>query len=187
MDIMDPDAAATTLLGLSESTYVRWAPQVRASSDWGHVELMEFVEEISAKSNSEVNAQSHVITMQNGVRIELAKDLLPYQQQSNLGRTLQGGWQTVRVGEFDVVASHYHLQDVVYCLCPEDLHVVDLDGEPSVWAGDGSQFSRIANYDGAEWFIRHYVQRFASRRNNMGSLTGVSNPNAERYNAHPNS
>jgi len=185
IDIIDPDAAATTFLGVSESTYPRWAPTNRASSDFGHIEMMEFMAEVSAKSNSEVSVGSHVWTMQEGVKIELAKDLLPYQQQSQLGRELQGGWRTVKVGEFEMVTSPYHLHDVAYLLCPEDLHVVDLDGEPSVFAGDGSQFSRLADYDGVEWYLRHYVQRFASRRNNMGALTGITNSNAARYSAHP--
>ena len=185
-DFLDPDAVSTTLLGLSDSTYPRWAPVNRASSDFGHIEIMEFFEEISAKSNSEVSTSSHVITMQNGVKIELAKDLLPYvQQNDSLGRTLEGGWKTAKVGEFDAVTSHYHPHDLMYVLCPEDIHVVDLDGEPAVWAGDGSQFHRLADYDGKEWFLRHYVQRFPSRRNRMGALTGISNPNRERYSAHP--
>ena len=185
IDIVDPDNGGASLGTVSPSTYPRWDTVIRASSDFGHVEIMEFMAEISAKSNSPATAQTHVITMQNGVKIELAMDLLPYQQQTQLGRTLQGGWQTVRVGEFDVVESHYHLHDVVYALCPEDLHVVDLDGEPAVWAGDGSQFSRLADYDGKEWFLKHYVQRFPSRRNRLGALTGVPNPNHSRYNAHP--
>ena len=185
MDILDPDAGSTTLLSASETTYPRWAPINRASTDFGHVEIMEFLEEISAKSNSEVSTASHVLTMQNGVKIELAKDLLPYQQSADLGRELTGGWRTVRIGDFEAVTSHYHLWDVVYALCPEDLHVVDLDVEPQVWSGDGSQFSRLADYDGSEWFLRHYVQRFPSRRNTMGALTGVSNPQKERYSAHP--
>lgn len=185
MDFMDPDAGSTTLLGLSEATAPRWAPSNLASSDFGHVELMEFLEFIAARSNSEATPQTHVLTMQNGARIELAKDLLPFQQQSNLGRTLEGGWQAVRVADFDVVASNYHLWDVVYAICPDDIHVVDLDGEPAVWAGDGSQFSRLADYDGKEWFLKHYVQRFPSRRNRMGALTGVSNANGYKYSAHP--
>ena len=188
MDMLDPDSAATTLLGLSDSTYPRWAPITRASSDFGHIEIMEFMEEISAKGNTEVTAGTHVITMQNGVKIELAKDLLPYvQQNDSMGRTLQGGWKTAKVGEFDAVTSHYHLHDCMYVLCPEDIHVVDLDGEPAVWAGDGSQFNREVDYDGKDWFLRHYVQRFPSRRNRMGTLTGITNPNSSRYNAHPTS
>lgn len=185
LDIIDPDAGSTTLLSASETTYPRWAPQNRASSDWGHVELMEFGYEIAAKSNSPVTADSHVITMQDGAYIELAKDLLPYQQQEQLGMELRGGWRAVRVGEFNIVKSSYHLHDVCYFLCPEDLHVVDLDGEPAVWAGDGSEKSRLADYDGYEWYLKHYVQRFPSRRNRLGALTGVYNPSAERYSAHP--
>jgi len=185
IDIIDPAAASSTFLGLSDSTYPRWAPVNRASADFGHIEMMEFMEEVSAKSNSEVSVGTHVWTMQNGIKIELAKDLLPYQQQSQLGRELQGGWTTVKVGEFEVVTSHHHLHDVAYLLCPDDLHVVDLDGEPSVVSADGSEYSRLADYDGIEWYMKHYVQRFASRRNRMGALTGLTNTNASRYNAHP--
>lgn len=185
LDILDPDAASTTLGGASESTYPRWAPINRASVDWGHVELMEFAAEIMARSQAPVTAASHVLTMHPGAKIELAKTLLSYQQQAQLGRELQGGWTTVRVGEFDAIESPYHLHDVAYLLCPEDLAVVDLDGEPSVWTGDGGQFSRLADYDGKEWFVRHYVERFPTRRNRMGALTSVYNPNKERYSAIP--
>ncbi len=184
-DIIDADANNTTFMGVSESTYARWTPHRLASSDFGHIELMEFMEQIAARSNSEVTAGSHIMTCQNGVKIELAKDLLAYQSQYELGRTLRGGWQTVMIGEHELITSHYHWHDVLYCLCPEELHVVDLDGEPSVWSGDGSQFNRIADYDGKEWFLRHYVQRFCSRRNNMGALTGITNTNAQRYAALP--
>ena len=185
MDFLDPDASATSLLGLTEATAPRWTPSNLASVDWGHVEIMEFLEFIAARSVSEVSPESHVLTMQNGARIELAKDLLPFQQQENLGRTLEGGWQAVRIAGFDCVASNYHLWDVVYALCPEDIHVVDLDGEPAVWSGDGSQFSRLDGYDGVEWYLKHYVQRFPSSRNRMGALTGVTNPLKQRYSAHP--
>ena len=185
LDIVSPGGGTTTLLNLAESTSARWTPLRRASTDFGHVEIMEFLEEIGTRSNSEVSAQTHVITMQNGVWIELAKDLLPFQQQAQLGRELEGGWRTVRVGEHDFLKSQYHIWDAVYAVCPEDLAVVDLDGEPAVWAGDGSQFSRLADYDGKEWFLRHYVQRFPTRRNRMGALTGVTNPNKQRYSGHP--
>jgi hypothetical protein len=186
LDIVDPADAETTYGGLTESTTARINPVRRASADFGQVEIMEFLAEIAAKSASPVNSQTHVITMQDGVKIELAKELLPFQQQAQLGRELHGGWTTVKIGEFDILSDMYHLPTVAYALCPEDLHVVDLDGEPAVWAGDGSQFQRMTDYDGKSWFLRHYVQRFASRRNRLGALTGVSNPNFERYAAIPN-
>lgn len=187
LDIIDPNDDLTAYGGLTESSWQRINPIRRASSDFGHIEIMEFLAEIEAKSNSPVSAQSHVLTMQKGAEIELAKELLGFQQQAELGRTLQGGWQAVRIGQFDVLSDPYHIPDVVYALAPEDLFVVDLDGEPEVWAGDGSPFQRLTDYDGKEWFIRHYVNRFAGRRNNMGALTGVSNPNKQRYAAVPES
>lgn len=184
LDIIDPDDSISTLMGLAESASTRWNPVRRASSDFGHVEIMEFLAEIAAKSQSEVSTSSHVITMQEGVYIELAKDLLPYQQQSNLGRTLEGGWKAVKVGEFDCLKSAYHLHDVVYAICPEDLRVVNLS-ELSTFAEDGSQFDRIVDYDGVEWFMSAYLNRFPVRRNRLGALTGVTNTNHNRYSAHP--
>lgn len=185
LDLIDPADSASSYGGLTESTTARINPTRRASSDFGFVEIIEFLEEIGAASDSEVSSQSHILTMQNGSRIELAKELLPYQQQSQLGRELHGGWTSVRIADFDILADRYHIPDVVYALCIEDLAVVNLDGEPSVWDGDGSQFQRMLDYDGKQWFLKHYVQRFATRRNRLGALTGVDNPNFERYAAYP--
>ena len=185
LDIVSPAASITSLMGLAEATSARWTPTRRASVDFGQVEIMEFLEEIGSRSNSEVSAQTHVVTMQNGVWIELAKDILPYQQQAQLGRELQGGWTTVRVGEHDFLKSPFHLWDAVYALPPEDLAVVSLDGEASLIQDDGLQMLRLADYDGTEWAMRHYVQRFPTRRNRIGALTGVSNPNHQRYSTMP--
>lgn len=181
IDIVDPGDTASTYLGVTEASYPRINPIRRASSDWGEVEFMEFIQEISSKSNSQVTSESHTVTMHPGVYIELAKTLLPYTQIQQKGKELPGGWTTVRMGGFDIVQDSYHLPDVVYFLPMEDLKVVDLDGEPSVWDGDGSQFARLADYDGKEWFAKHYLQRFADRRNRIGALTSVTNPNKERY------
>lgn len=185
IDIIDPADGLTTYGALTESSTPRINPIRRASTDFGQVELMEFLAEISAASNSPVTTASHVLTMQEGAKIELAKELLPYQQQQQLGRELNGGWKTVRVADFDLLSDPYHLHNVVYALSPEDLAVVDLDGEPDVWAGDGNPYQRMTDYDGKQWFLRHYVQRFATRRNRLGALTGVNNPNFNRYAAIP--
>lgn len=185
LDIIDPADALTTYGAATESSTPRINPYRTASSDFGFVEIMEFLAAIGASSNSAVSAQSHVLTMQEGVKIELAKELLPYQQQNQLGRELNGGWKTVRIADFDLLSDPNHLPFVMYALCPEDLHVVDLDGEPEVWAGDGNQFQRMTDYDGKQWFLRHYVQRFASRRNRLGALTGISNANFNKYAAQP--
>lgn len=185
LDIIDPADALTSYAGQTEASVARINPYRQTSSDFGFVEILEFLAGISASSQSQVTADSHVLTLQEGAYIELAKEMLPYQQQNNLGRELQGGWKTVRVADFDLLKDHYHIPSVLYAIPPEDFAVVDLDGEPDVWAGDGSPFQRMTDYDGKQWFLRHYVQRFATRRNRTGALVGVSNPNASRYAAIP--
>lgn len=184
LDIVDPDDSVSTLLGLAESGSQRWTPIRRASSDFGHVEIQEFIAEIGAKSRMNVTPDSHVLTLQEGVFIELAKDLLPFQQSSELGRELNGGWTTVKVGGFDFLKSMYHLHDVMYALCPEKLKVVNLR-PAQIYSGDGSKFSRLADYDGQEFFYSAYLQRFPTQRNCHGALTGITNSNHTRYSAHP--
>ncbi len=187
LDLLDPSNANTSYLGVTESSSPRIEPIRRASSDWGEFEFMEWIAEIEAKSNSEVSPSSHVFTLHPGVLLELAKTLIPYTQIMGKGQELTGGWTTVQIGGHDFVKTGYHVQDVVYAICKEDAHVVDLDGEASIWDGDGSQFRRLANYDGKEWFAKHYGQRFFSRRNRSGCLTSVTNPNYQKYSTIPSS
>jgi hypothetical protein len=65
--------------------------------------------------------------------------------------------------------------------------VVDVSGDLSMQSFDGSEYQRMADYDGRQWYAAAYLNRFALRRNRLGALTGVSNPNASRYAATPNS
>jgi hypothetical protein len=185
LDIIDPADSATTYGALTESSTARINPIRRATSDWGFVEMTEFQAEVGAASTSPVSPSSHVWVMQEGNKIEVAKELLPYQQQANLGRTLEGGWTAVNIGGFDIVSDPYCVPSVAYLLCLEDFKVVNLDGEASVWSGDGNQFQRMTDYDGKQWFLRHYVQRFATRRNRSGAITGLANSNFNRYAAIP--
>ncbi len=185
LDIIDPADSLTTYAGNTESSTARINPYRQASSDFGHVELMEFLAAIGASSNSPVSSDSHILTMQEGAKIELAKELLGYQQQAQLGKELQGGWRSVKIGEFNILSDPNHIHSVVYALCPEDLFVVDLGGKASLYDGDGSMFQRMADYDGEQWYAKWYGQRGATRRNRLGALTGVANPNAQRYAAVP--
>lgn len=185
LDIFDPADSLTTYGSLTEATTARINPVRRASTNFGFVEIMEFLAEISAKSNSPVSAASHVLTMQEGLKIELAKELLPYQQQAQLGRELQGGWKTVKIGEFDILSDPFHVPSVVYAQCPEDMAVVDVSGDLAIQDFDGSEFQRMTDYDGRQWYAAAYLNRFAIRRNRLGALTGITNPNAQRYAALP--
>jgi hypothetical protein len=185
VDLLDPGSTATSYLGVTLSSEPRANRIAQASADWGMIEIQEFLAKIEAKGQTQVTPESHVLTMQKGLEIELAKTLLPFQQQNNLGGTLEGGYRTVNIAGHSFVLDSYHIPGVMYAICLEDFHVVDLDGDPDVVALDGSAWSRLPDYDGREMYAKHYVQRFASRRNRSGALTGISNPNHQRYDARP--
>lgn len=184
IDIVDPANAATTYGGATKATYPRLDSVVRASSSFGQVEIMQFLAEIEARSNSKVTADSHVLTCQQAVLLEVAKELVQFQQQSQLGKKLEGGWDTVSVGGMNFLTDPQHLPDVLYALCPEDLFVVNLL-EAELAADDGSQWSRLADYDGKEAFVRWYGNRFANRLNRLGALTGISVTSKNRWAAVP--
>lgn len=183
LNIFDPNESQSTFQGVTLSSHTKWDPARKVSYDWGHVELTEFAEQVAVESNMPVSTESHVVTMHTGAKIEVAKGLLQYQQQSNLGRELQGGWKTVRVGEYDLLASPYHIWDVAYFVDPDSIHVVE-PFEPQIWVPDGSEKNRIPDYDGWEWVIRWYGQRLTTTRNRLGVITGIANPN--KYNFRPN-
>ena len=186
INLIDPASAVASYLGVSETTYPRVKPVRVTSATFDEVEIMELWKEIFAKSQSPVTASTHVNTLQPGVLIELAKTLLPYTQIQTKGDTLPGGWDTVIIAGQTFVEDPYHLPTVMYTICKEDCRVIDLDGDPQIWAGDGSEFARIADFDGREWFAKHYVQRIMTRRNRSGALIGLPNTNAANYSPEPN-
>lgn len=186
LDHIDPLAATATYLGVTEASYPRVKPVTTASSNFDEVEIMEHWKKIFAKSGAPVTSGTHVNTLQPGMAIELAKTLLPYTQIQTKGADLPGGWETVTIQGQTFVEDPYHLQDIMYTLCRDDCRVIDLDGDPRIWAGDGSEFARIADFDGKEWYARHYVQRIMTRRNRSGALTGLTNSNAANYTPSPN-
>ena len=184
IDMVDPANAATTYGGATKSSYDRLDSVVRASTAFGQVEVMQFLAEIGARSDSKVTTDSHVITCQPAVEMELAKELIAFQQQAQLGKELQGGWTAVKVGNFNLLSDRYHLADVMYALCPEDLFVVNLL-EAEFASDDGSQWSRLADYDGKEAYVRWFGNRFANRLNRLGALTGISIDSKNRWAAVP--
>jgi hypothetical protein len=186
LNIVDPGATTASFMDASETTYPRWRPTRAASSDFGFTEIMELAYQIGARSQMQCDGNTHVLTTHPGIEIELAKELLGYQQQNQLGMTLAGGWETVRVGPWSLLSDPYHLHNVVYMLCLEDLYVVPLNNEMLGYIDeDGSRFQRILNYDGREWTLRSYLQRFTNRRIRHGALTGVPNPSFQRFSAQP--
>lgn len=181
LDLIDPQAEATAYLGAEVSYYPRLNPIRVESADWGEVEFMEFTEEIASRSNSPVTPETHTFTCQPGVKIELAKTLIPFTRIEQKGKELEGGWTAVRIAMQDFITDPYHIPDVLYAISMEDAYNVPLDGDPRIWEGDGSQFQRLINFDGKQWWARYYSQRFLNRRNRCGALTNIANPNQYRF------
>lgn len=188
LDIVDPDADNSTVFNIAEATFPRWKPFRESSSTWDHLEVTEHFQKLRAKSTSPVTAQTHTCVLNGAPYAELARTMEGFQRQQQLGRTFEGGYQAVRVAGMDFLVDDYQLHDVMYTVSYEDLYAVDLDGEADYFAEDGSQFSRLADFDGKEWYVRHYLQCFADRRNRMGAITGItlSNVSASDYDPVPN-
>lgn len=187
LDIVDPDANATTVFNISESNFPRWKPFREASSGFDHIELTEHWQKLRAQSTYPVGPQTHAVVMNGAPHAELARTLTGFQQDARLGRTFEGGYQAVRIAGQDIVVDDWWLHDVVLTLCLEDLFKVDLDGGADYFAEDGSQFQRLADFDGKEWYVREYCQYFSDRRNRHSALTGISLPNvtADDFNPSP--
>lgn len=185
LDIIDPKAQNASYLTVSESAFPRIKPLRRASVSFGEVELMEFLSELRTRGMTQVSTDTHVLSAQEGVVMELAKSLVPYTTIETKGRELEGGWTTVRIAGHDIITSAFHVFDTLYAHDPSVYRQVDLDGEARIYQEDGSMYNRLDDYDGKEWFIRHYMQRFAERRNTLGALVGIANTNAVRYSGVP--
>ena len=174
LNIVDPDEDATTVFNISQSTYPRWKPYRKASASFDHIEVTEHFRQLRAKSTSPVGPSTHVCCAQGSVIAELASTLVGCQQQTALGRTFEGGYEAVRIANMDFIEDDWQIHDVLYTLSVEDLFTVDLDGEADYFAEDGSQFSRLSDFDGKEWYVKSYKQSFSDRRNRHAALTGIS-------------
>jgi hypothetical protein len=174
LNIVDPDADSTTVFNISQSTYPRWKPYRKASATFDHIEVTEHFRQLRAKSTSPVGPSTHVCCAQGSVIAELARTLVGFQQQTALGRTFEGGYEAVRIANMDFIEDDWQIHDVLYTLSVEDLFTVDLDGEADYFAEDGSQFSRLSDFDGKEWYVKSYKQSFSDRRNRHAALTGIS-------------
>lgn len=179
MQLVDPDENFTTVLGLAESAAPRWKPFREASAAFNHIEVTEHWRKLRAKSTSPVGPNTHVSVAQGAVVAELARTMVGFQQQMNLGRTFEGGYQAVRIANMDFIEDDWFLHDVLVTLCLEDLYNVDLGGEADIFSEDGSQFRRLEDFDAKEWYAREYGQYFVDRRNRMAALTGISLPNTD--------
>ena len=183
LDHVDPLGTAAAYCGVSESAQPGIKTTRVTSSNFGEHEIMEWLQMISAKTGKPVTAQSHAITCQAAVTLALAKTLTPYTQIQQKGSTLQGGWTGVQIGQHEFFEDPFHVPDSAYALYREGLHTINLDGDPRLFNGDGSEWQRLADFDGKEVFGYHYGQRVVDNRNCFGALNGIPVTNADRFSA----
>lgn len=191
LDHIDPRSANSSYLTLVEADNPRYRPTRVNNAGAAITELgfMKFTRELAAKSHKPVTPDTHTMSTQPGIVMALAEDISG-NAQLNLpkGKELDGGWTTVRVGGHDFIESERHLWDTIYAHPMDEYARIDLDGDPRAWAGDGNQFKRLADFDGREWFIRHYGQDIvAGQRNRIGALWNIANADKLRYVGYPTS
>lgn len=177
--IIEPDDVNTTVLGIAEGTYPAWRPFKEASGTFDHLELTEHWRKLAAQSMDPVTPASHTVVTSGAVYAELARTLEGYQQQQQLGKTFEGGYQAVRIAGQDIIDDPYMLHNVLFTVCRENLFNVDIGGSESEFDDDGSMFQRIGDFDGKEWYIREYGNQFSDRRNRHGALTAIGLPNVD--------
>ena len=184
IDIIDPAGANTTVFNISQTTYPRWKPFRVASGTFDHIELTEFTQKHQAKSTFPVGPDSHTFLTHPAIYAELARTLVGFQQQTNLGKTLEGGYTALRISGQDIAVDPYQLHNVMYSVCMEDIYTISLV-EAGYFDEDGSMYDRISDYDGKEWFVRDYCNSFSPRRNRHGALTAIATPNVTASDFNP--
>ena len=173
LSIVDPLGTLTTVFNISQTIYPRWKPFRATSSTFDHIEVTEFMQKLGSKSTMEVNRNTHTVLMAEASQATLARSMIEFQRQMGIGKTLHGGYETIKVGQWDIATDPFQLHDVMYALCDEDLFTVSLV-EQGFFDDDGSMYSRIADFDGKEGFARDYCNSFSPRRNRHGALTGIT-------------
>lgn len=174
--ILDPDAAATTVFNISQSTYQRWKPYRVASSTFDHMEVTEHWLKLGQKRGFDVDPSQDVAVAHPAAIAQLARSLMGLQQQAYTGTSLAGGYSQVTVAGVPFVQDGNFYHDVVATLHKPALFRVNLGGDADFWGEDGSQWSRIADYDGKEAFVVDYMNYMSPNRGAHGALTAVSTP-----------
>lgn len=184
--VIDPDALLTTVFNIAEGTYPRWKPFRVASTTFDHIEVTEFLRRLQAKSTYPVTPSSHTLVCGGATYATLARTLTAFQQQTSLGKTFEGGYQAVRIADYEIAVDDYQLHDILAAYCTEELYTVSLV-EAGYFDEDGSMYQRIADFDGMEWYARDYGNSFCPARNRNGCLTGITHTvTASDYTPTPN-
>lgn len=175
-DILDYAAAATTVFGVSETTFPRWKPFRQTSITFDHLEVTAHWLKLGAKRGFEVSPSTDAVLAFPSLVAQLARTLMSYQQQANMGGTLQGGWSGLNIGGIDFIKDQYLPHNVLATMCKDQLYRIPLGADADFWAGDGSQWARIADFDGKETYVVDYLNCFSPHRGAHGALTSIVTP-----------
>jgi len=105
---------------------------------------------------------------------QLARTLMAYQQQSNLGGQLKGGWTGVTIGNMEARKDNFFYHDVFATFYMDSLKRIPLGKDADFEDQDGSMWARIANYDGMEAYVLEYMNYVCNNRGANGALTGIT-------------
>jgi len=172
--ILDPAGDSTTVFGIAEGTWENWKPYRVASTTFDHLEVQEHHLQLSSKSHMDVTPQTHMCVGHGSVIAQLARTLMAYQQQSNLGGQLKGGWTGVTIGNMEARKDNFFYHDVFATFYMDSLKRIPLGKDADFEDQDGSMWARIANYDGMEAYVLEYMNYVCNNRGANGALTGIT-------------
>lgn len=173
--ILDPDAGSTTVFNIAEGDYPRWKPYRKASVTFDHLEVTEFHRQHGIKRGFPVSPATDVVVAFPSAVSQLARSLMGFQQQSNMGGTLQAGYAGVALPNgVEILEDPYFYHDVAATLCKDQLYRITLGGDGDFFADDGSMWSRTEDFDAKDGYVREYMNYFSPSRGAHGALTGIT-------------
>lgn len=185
--ILDPDASLTTVFNISESTYPRWKPFRKSSVTFDHIEVEEHWRQLHSKRGFPVTPQTDVCVTFPSATAQLARSLMGFQQQSQLGGDLAGGYASIAISGKQIVDDPFFYHDVFATFAKDHLFRITLGGEADFWSEDGSMWSRIADHDGKDAFVGEYMNYMSNHRGANAALTGITTDVTESdFDAVPN-
>lgn len=172
--IVDPGAAATTVFNISESTYPRWKPYRKTSATFDHLEVSEFKRQLGIKRGFGWNPGEDTLAAHPALAAQLARTLMGFQQQAYTGGDLAGGYGRVTIDGAPITEDPFLHHNVLFSLHRPSLFRVNLGEDADLWGEDGSQWSRIADFDGKEAFAVDYMNYFSPSRGFHGAVTSIT-------------
>jgi len=172
--ILDPMAASSTVFGIAEGTWENWKPYRVASTTFDHLEVQEHHQQLESKRGMDVTPQTDVCVAHGSLIAQLARTLMAYQQQANLGGELVGGWTGIKIGNMDIRKDNYFFHDVLATFYVDSIKRVPLGRDAGFEEQDGSMWNRIADWDGMEAHVKEYMNYVCVNRGANGALTGVT-------------